>query len=68
MLDKLNNLSTPVKLVVAVVIAAVIIAAAFYGPVPGVSAMQDKNKADQATLTKQLAVAVGLALRSFEEL
>jgi Tfp pilus assembly protein PilO len=55
MLDKLNNLSTPVKLVVAVVIAVVIVAGAFYGPLPGVSAMQDKNKADQATLTKQLA-------------
>jgi type IV pilus assembly protein PilO len=55
MLEKLNNLSTPVKLVVALVIAGVIVGAAYYGPIPGVSAMQEKNKADEATLQTQLA-------------
>jgi type IV pilus assembly protein PilO len=55
MLDKLNNLSTPAKLGVAVVIAAVLVAAAYFGPIPGIGAMQEKNKADKATLTAQLA-------------
>jgi len=55
MMERLNNLSTPMKLVVAIVVAAIIIGAAYYGPVPGVSAMQDKNKADQAQLNSLLA-------------
>jgi type IV pilus assembly protein PilO len=55
MLERLNNLSTPMKLVLAIVVAGGIVAGAYFGPIPGVSAMQEKNKADQAALTAQLA-------------
>jgi Tfp pilus assembly protein PilO len=54
MLEKLNNLSTPVKLMIAVIVAGGIVAAAYFSP-GGVGAMQDKNKADKAALTAQLA-------------
>jgi len=52
MLEKLNNLSTAAKLAVAIVIAGVMVAAAYFGMI---GSMQDKNKADKATLTTQLA-------------
>lgn len=55
MLDKLNNLSTPVKMIVAIVIAAALIAGAYYGPFPGVGGMMDKTKADKATLKATIA-------------
>jgi type IV pilus assembly protein PilO len=55
MLEKLNELATGAKAGVMLAIAAVIIAAGYYGPVPGVSAMMDKNKADQDTLTAKKA-------------
>lgn len=55
MLDKLNNLSTAAKLGAAAVIAAILIAAAYFGPVPGISAMADQNKADQKTLEAKIA-------------
>src|SRR5262249_37165900 len=51
MLDKLNNLSTPAKLFVAIIVAAGIVAAAIYLPVPGtIGATWGKTKADKATL------------------
>jgi type IV pilus assembly protein PilO len=55
MLEKLNELATGAKAGVMLAIAAVIIAAGYYGPMPGVSAMADKNKADQDALTAKKA-------------
>jgi type IV pilus assembly protein PilO len=57
MLDKLNNLSTPVKLIVAVMVAAIIVAAAIYTPLEGLSvgSIWDKTKADKATLAAKEA-------------
>lgn len=52
MLDKLNNLSAPVKLAVALVIGAVIVAVAYFGVVSG---MMEKTKADKATLATKIA-------------
>jgi Tfp pilus assembly protein PilO len=52
MLEKLNNLSTAAKLAVAIVVAGVLVAGAYFGMIGG---MYDKNKADKATLTAQLA-------------
>ena len=52
MLEKINNLSTAGKLAVAIVLAGVVVAAAYFGMIGG---MQDKNKADRATLSAQLA-------------
>lgn len=55
MLEKLNELATGAKLGVMLAVAAVIVAAGYYGPIPGVSAMMDKNKTDQDTLTAKKA-------------
>jgi type IV pilus assembly protein PilO len=55
MLEKLNELATGAKLGVMVAIAAVIIAAGYYGPMPGVSAVTDKNTVDEATVTTKKA-------------
>ena len=55
MLQKLNELGTGAKLGIALALAAVIVAAGYYGPMPGVSAMIDKNKADKETLDKKEA-------------
>jgi Tfp pilus assembly protein PilO len=52
MLEKLNNLSTAAKLAVAIVLAGVLVAGAYFGMI---GSMYDKNKADKATLTAQLA-------------
>jgi Tfp pilus assembly protein PilO len=56
MLDKLNNLSTPVKLLVAIIVAGVIVAAAIYTPLDfAIGATWDKTKADKATLAAKEA-------------
>jgi type IV pilus assembly protein PilO len=57
MLDKLNNQSTPVKLVIALVVGAVIVAAAIYTPLEGIAigSIWDKTKADKATLAAKEA-------------
>lgn len=52
MLDKLNNLSTPVKLVVAIVVAGALVGGAYYGMI---GAMMDKTKADKKTLADTIA-------------
>jgi type IV pilus assembly protein PilO len=52
MLDKLNNLSTPVKLAVALVIGAAVVAGTYFGLISG---MMDKTKADKATLATKIA-------------
>jgi type IV pilus assembly protein PilO len=57
MLDKLNNLSTPVKLIVALVVGAIIVAAAIYTPLEGIAigSLWEKTKADRATLVAKEA-------------
>ncbi len=47
MLEKLNQQSLPIKVVIAVVLAAVLAGAGYYGVVAG---MLEKNKADAVTL------------------
>jgi type IV pilus assembly protein PilO len=65
MLDKLNNLSTPVKLLVAILLAGGIVAGAIYLPVPGtIGATWDKTKADKATLAAK--EAENTQLRQYE--
>lgn len=61
MLDKLNNLSTPVKMIVALVVGAAIVAGAYFGYVGGV---MEKTKADKASLaTKE---AENMQLKQYE--
>ena len=57
MLEKLNNQSTPVKLIIALVVGAVIVAAAIYTPLEGIAigSIWDKTKADKATLATKEA-------------
>jgi type IV pilus assembly protein PilO len=55
MLQKLNELATGAKVGITIAIAALIIAAGYYGPYPGVSATMDKNKTDADTLAAKKA-------------
>src|SRR3954462_3957548 len=55
MLQKLNELATGAKIGVMLALAAIIIAAGYYGPYPGVSATMDKNKTDADTLASKKA-------------
>ena len=57
MLEKVNNLSTPVKLLVAILVAGAIVGAAIYTPLEGISigSIWDKTKADKSTLAAKEA-------------
>lgn len=61
MLEKLNNQSTPVKMIIALVVGAAIVAGAYFGYVGGV---MEKTKADKASLaTKE---AENMQLKQYE--
>jgi type IV pilus assembly protein PilO len=53
MLQKLNELATGAKAGIMLVIAGAIFAAGYFGPIPGVATMIEKNKADAETLKKK---------------
>lgn len=50
MLQKLNELGTGAKVGIMLALAALIVAAGYYGPMPGTSATIEKNKTDAAAL------------------